>query len=378
MKYLKYGIAVLLCCFLFPAAAWAEPAPTQDRWFHGQIYVDNIRVTSAYATSDDGYCYLDKNDRLMISLRGLISMLDMDIQWDADTQQVIIPESKNGRVVFQLNSKEYFVNGEKKRMDTEAVSIAPGRVHVPLRYLAESIGTEVQYSDFVAFGMKQVDIITSEERSAENLKNSNVRKWAKNVCGLNKLPLDEGYYESGLTKEISDADKELARTFLVDLGIKNKDIVLGIMDPNSLPNSEFMKITLLQQMGVADLGYTEEEAVYMLPYTQELLAKWQGRGIKCNDKFLMIQLSDMAYTAGYLTEREAIQLISLFAEPMQKEFANWDMVVENCFDGTAWYYKLAPQEREQTAERWNKKYAELKNSPDYYFDDVLFLEDLEG
>ena len=92
----------------------------------------------------------------------------------------------------------------------------------------------------------------------------------------------------------------------------------------------------------------------------------------------MIQLSDMAYTAGYLTEREAIQLISLFAEPMQKEFANWDMVVENCLDGTALYYKLAPQEREQTAERWNKKYAELKNSPDYYFDDVLFLEDLEG
>ena len=82
----------------------------------------------------------------MISLRGLISMLDMDIQWDADTQKVIIPESKNGRVVFQLNSKEYFVNGEKKRMDTEAVSIAPGRVHVPLRYLTESIGAEVQYS----------------------------------------------------------------------------------------------------------------------------------------------------------------------------------------------------------------------------------------
>ena len=48
MKYLKYGIAVLLCCLLLPAAAWAEPAPTQDRWFHGQIYVDNLRVTSAY------------------------------------------------------------------------------------------------------------------------------------------------------------------------------------------------------------------------------------------------------------------------------------------------------------------------------------------
>ncbi len=376
MKLTK--LIIFLFCLLFPVTAWAEPAPTQDRWFYGQIYVDNIRVTSAYATSDDGYCYLDKNDRLMISLRGLISMLDMDIQWDADTQQVIIPESKNGRVVFQLNSKEYFVNGEKKIMDTEAVSIAPGRVHVPLRYLAESIGAEVQYGDFVAFDMKQIDIITSEEKAAENLKNSNVRQWAKNVCALNKLPLGEGYYESGLTKEISDSDKELARTFFADLGIKDKEVLLSILNPEYFPNSDFMKIALLQQIGVTDLGYTEEEAVYMLPYTQELLAKWQDKCIKCSDKFIMIGLFDFGYTAGYLTEREAIQLISLYAEPMQKEFDNWNMVVDNYFDGRVWYQKLTPQEREQAAERWNKKYAELKNSPDYYFDDTMFSEKLEG
>ena len=376
MKLTK--LIVFLFCLLFPVTAWAEPAPTQDRWFYGQIYVDNIRVTSAYATSDDGYCYLDKNDRLMISLRGLISMLDMNIQWDADTQQVIIPESKNGRVVFQLNSKEYFVNGEKKSMDTEAVSIAPGRVHVPLRYLAESIGAEVQYSDFVAFDMKQIDIITSEEKAAENLKNSNVRQWAKNVCALNKLPLGEGYYERGLTKEISDSDKELARTFFADLGIKDKEVLLSILNPEYFPNSNFMKIALLQQIGVTDLGYTEEEAVYMLPYTQELLAKWQDKGIECSDKFIMIGLCDLVYTAGYLTEREAIQLISLYAEPMQKEFDNWNMVVDNYFDGRVWYQKLTPQEREQAAERWNKKYAELKNSPDYYFDDTMFSEKLEG
>lgn len=116
----------------------------------------------------------------------------------------------------------------------------------------------------------------------------------------------------------------------------------------------------------------------MLPYTQELLAKWQDKCIKCSDKFIMIGLFDFGYTAGYLTEREAIQLISLYAEPMQKEFDNWNMVVDNYFDGRVWYQKLTPQEREQAAERWNKKYAELKNSPDYYFDDTMFSEKLEG
>lgn len=117
---------------------------------------------------------------------------------------------QNGRVVFQLNSKEYFVNGEKKIMDTEAVSIAPGRVHVPLRYLAESIGAEVQYSDFVNYNMKQIDIITSKEKAAENLKNSNVRQWAKNVCALTNFEFDGKQYESGLTRTITASEKESA------------------------------------------------------------------------------------------------------------------------------------------------------------------------
>ena len=52
--------------------------------------------------------------------------------------------------------------------------------------------------------------------------------------------------------------------------------------------------------------------------------------------------------------------------------------LDNYFDGRVWYQKLTPQEREQAAERWNKKYAELKNSPDYYFDDTMFSEKLEG
>lgn len=376
MKYLKYGIVVLLCYFLFPVTAWAEPAPTQDRWFYGQIYVDNIRVTSAYATSDDGYCYLDKNDRLMISLRGLISMLDMNIQWDADTQQVIIPESKNGRVVFQLNSKEYFVNGEKKSMDTEAVSIAPGRVNVPLRYLAESIGAEVQYGDFVAFGMKQIDIITSEEKAAENLKNSNVRQWAKNVCALTNFEFDGKQYESGLTRTITASEKESALKVLTKLGVESKVTILDGLKGNM--NEEFIMKAVLLQLGITELGYTEEEAIYMLPYTQELSEKWQNTGILGSDMFNKIFACDLAYIAGYLTEREAIQLISLYAEAVQHEFENWDMAVENYIDGQIWVINQDKRQKDGFYEITTKKYETLKNSPDYYFDDTMFFEKLEG
>ena len=74
----------------------------------------------------------------------------------------------------------------------------------------------------------------------------------------------------------------------------------------------------------------------MLPYTQELSEKWQNTGILGSDMFNKIFACDLAYIAGYLTEREAIQLISLYAEAVQHEFENWDMAVENYIDGQIW------------------------------------------
>ena len=370
---------LLLISFLLPMAAEAEPAPSQDSWFYGQIYVDNIRMTSAYATAEDGYAYVDENGRLMISLRGTIDMLDIPLQWDAAKKQVIIPESKNGRILFQLDSKEYWVNGQKKEMDTQPVMIEPGRVHVPLRYLAESIGAEVIYGDFVLNDMKQVDIITSQEKASENLKNSNVRQWSNAICTF--IRLNGKVYESGLSDGISEEKKAAIVDSFKMVGIENRESLLSAVDLRDLGNtgnSEFVLIAMLQQIGVTELGYTEQEAAYMLPYTKILLDKWQEKGIRAFDRFVVIQMVDAGYVAGFLTEREAIQLTSVYAEVLQHEFGNWDNAVENYLDGFAWNAKIDVREKDTVYVKMKKRYEEMKSADASPFQEELFAQQIEG
>ena len=306
-------------------------------------------------------------------------MLDIPLQWDAAKKQVIIPESKNGRILFQLDSKEYWVNGQKKEMDTQPVMIEPGRVHVPLRYLAESIGAEVIYGDFVLNDMKQVDIITSQEKASENLKNSNVRQWSNAICTF--IRLNGKVYESGLSDGISEEKKAAIVDSFKMVGIENRESLLSAVDLRDLGNtgnSEFVLIAMLQQIGVTELGYTEQEAAYMLPYTKILLDKWQEKGIRAFDRFVVIQMVDAGYVAGFLTEREAIQLTSVYAEVLQHEFGNWDNAVENYLDGFAWNAKIDVREKDTVYVKMKKRYEEMKSADASPFQEELFAQQIEG
>lgn len=63
---------------------------------------------------------------------------------------------------------------------------------------------------------------------------------------------------------------------------------------------------------------------------------------------------------------------------MQHEFENWDMAVENYIDGQIWVINQDKRQKDGFYEITTKKYETLKNSPDYYFDDTMFSEKLEG
>lgn len=52
--------------------------------------------------------------------------------------------AKEVKIVFQMNSKTYYVNDEKNTMDVEPLVIQ-GRTFIPVRYLAEPLGCAVEY-----------------------------------------------------------------------------------------------------------------------------------------------------------------------------------------------------------------------------------------
>lgn len=94
--------------------------------------------------ADDGKIYIDSNSRTMVPLRTLAEAMQFTVNWNAADKSITIADGPKGTVVFYLDSPEYTIDGVAHKMDTAAVSIPPGRTHVPLRYVAESLGAEVQ------------------------------------------------------------------------------------------------------------------------------------------------------------------------------------------------------------------------------------------
>lgn len=84
-------------------------------------------------------------DRTLVPLRFISENLGAEVQWDEETQTVTIT-ANSIEIKMQLGKKEYTINGETKEMDTEAVSMHD-RTMVPLRVISESFGNHVFWDD---------------------------------------------------------------------------------------------------------------------------------------------------------------------------------------------------------------------------------------
>ena len=106
------------------------------------VYVNGQAM--AIDPANDGSIYIDENGRTIVPLRTLAGALGIVVEWDSEKQSITIPNGPKGTVVFTIGSKEYSMDGTVKTMDTIAVSLPPGRSHVPLRFVAESLGAQVE------------------------------------------------------------------------------------------------------------------------------------------------------------------------------------------------------------------------------------------
>lgn len=106
------------------------------------VYVNGQAM--AIDPANDGSVYIDENGRTIVPLRALAGALGITVEWDSEKQTITIPNGPKGTVVFTIGSKEYSIDGAVKNMDTTAISLPPGRTHVPLRFVAESLGAQVE------------------------------------------------------------------------------------------------------------------------------------------------------------------------------------------------------------------------------------------
>ncbi|MBC7337338.1 MAG: copper amine oxidase N-terminal domain-containing protein, partial [Clostridia bacterium] len=87
--------------------------------------------------------YVDASGRTMVPLRFVSESLGFTVTWEAKTRQATI-RGAGREVCLQIGQSRAVVDGREKRLDTVPV-IYRDRTMVPLRFVAETFGLEVDW-----------------------------------------------------------------------------------------------------------------------------------------------------------------------------------------------------------------------------------------
>ena len=87
------------------------------------------------------------NDRTLVPLRAIMENIDAEIEWDSAKYEVNL-KTKDKTIVLKINSPEATVNGIKKSLpDNVPPKLINDRTMVPIRFIAEEIGLQVEWDD---------------------------------------------------------------------------------------------------------------------------------------------------------------------------------------------------------------------------------------
>ena len=108
-----------------------------------------------------------KGGRTVVPVRAITEELGADLLWDEGTQTVTITMEGSSTttgtaIVLGINSRVVTVDGEAQTLDT-AAEITNGRTYVPLRFIAETFGLDVDWDE----GTETIDIEKTEEDELE-------------------------------------------------------------------------------------------------------------------------------------------------------------------------------------------------------------------
>ena len=85
-------------------------------------------------------------NRTMVPVRFVSEMLGAQVEWCGQTNQVEITD--NGKqVVLTIDSTQVLVDGTQITVDSVPENKPPGRTFVPLRFISENLGAQVDYND---------------------------------------------------------------------------------------------------------------------------------------------------------------------------------------------------------------------------------------
>ncbi|ACB84604.1 stalk domain-containing protein [Natranaerobius thermophilus] len=151
MKQLKLIFTIGLSLLLFTTGVSATA--TQDRV---DVEIDGEMVVF----DDEVEALVDEQGRTMVPVRFISEELGAKVEWypDHESDGLVKIEHANQKIELFIGNQEYQNNGMNEQMDT-APRILEGRTVVPLRFVSEALGAEVNWDG----EKKLVSIVTDDD-----------------------------------------------------------------------------------------------------------------------------------------------------------------------------------------------------------------------
>ena len=245
-------------------------------------------------------------DRILVPARAVAESFGAEVNWNRDTQTVVIITS-NDVIESDINDNKYNFN---------AWALGCSAI------LGEENHRNHPFYDPYQFGMSE-----RSEKSFEVQQRSLQSSWSiyssEDLIDTIKRMTDNGHNSS----------------FVVDY-----ELISGLNE------SEYQ--SLLEMSNKTDK--------YMWALTKTLGEKWGNKQIKAWDWFRMIHLAGWGYTAGYLELGEAHELMIPVIERLKSTFSSWDEATENYMDGYAWWSRTDVSEPNTKYKQRLGIYEELK------------------
>ena len=135
-RYFTFFLAILLIVLFIPLPSSAEePKP--------------IRVLVDYDFVDLETAPFIEDGTTLVEFRPIFERLGLTVSWNKDTK-TILGETEDLKIQLKIGDKNAIVNGQNKEMII-APKIINGHTLVPLRFIAENSGTEVEWDSKLRF-----------------------------------------------------------------------------------------------------------------------------------------------------------------------------------------------------------------------------------
>ena len=141
-----------------------------------------LLVSSVVSSADEiSVPRIEESGRLLVPLRGIFEYFGATVQWDGARKAVEIDRAGDHITMF-VNDYDAYINGEVVYLDVPP-RIVHSRTHVPLRFVAEALGADVDYlGDHVDIyppgsGMLRVNLTGSSRGTGQRRGGSYIAAW---------------------------------------------------------------------------------------------------------------------------------------------------------------------------------------------------------